>query len=221
MSRNYYSFLFLTCWFAVTGCGISSTSNPEQRVESSKSNAPVSSVSENFRVKFETSKGDFIVEVNPEWAPRGAKRFQELVNSGFFDECRFFRVLDSFMAQFGINGDPNVQKKWGERSIPDDRVTQSNQRGFLSFATRGPNTRTSQMFINLVNNARLDRMGFSPFGKVVEGMEVVDKLYNGYGEGFPGGSGPKQGQIQSEGNAYLKKDFPKLDYINKATLIEN
>ena len=133
MSRNYYSFLFLTCWFAVTGCGISSTSNPEQRVESSKSNAPVSSVSENFRVKFETSKGDFIVEVNPEWAPRGAKRFQELVNSGFFDECRFFRVLDSFMAQFGINGDPNVQKKWGERSIPDDRVTQSQPAGFSLF----------------------------------------------------------------------------------------
>lgn len=227
MSRYHFSFLFLIFWIAVAGCEISSTSNTEQAVEFSESVAPVSNVSDtepdpdSFRVKFETSKGDFIVEVNPAWAPLGAKRFQELVKSGFYDECRFFRVLDGFMAQFGINGNPTVQKKWRDRPIPDDRVTQSNRRGFLSFATSGPNTRTSQMFINFGNNANLDPMGFSPFGKVIEGMEVVDKLYSGYGEGFPQGNGPNQGRIQEEGNAYLKKDFSKLDYIKKATIIED
>ncbi|MEZ5943882.1 MAG: peptidylprolyl isomerase [Planctomycetaceae bacterium] len=173
-----------------------------------------------FHVKFETSQGDFVMEVHPDWAPNGAARFKELVEAKHFDECRFFRVIEGFMVQFGIHGDPEVAAKWRSKNIPDDKVTQSNTRGMVTFATAGPNTRTSQMFINFGNNSFLDPQGFSPFAKVVGGMEVVDKLYNGYGEGAPQGRGPSQGRIQSEGNEYLKANFPKLDYIKTARIIE-
>ena len=170
------------------------------------------------RVKFETSKGDFVVQVHKDWAPLGAERFIELVKSGFYDNARFFRVVTGFMVQFGIAGDPNVQAKWREATIADDPVKQSNGRGKISFATKGPNTRTTQVFINLVDNARLDNAGFAPFGEVVSGMEVVDQLYSEYGEGAPRGAGPDQKLIQTQGNAYLEKEFPRLDFIKKASV---
>lgn len=171
-----------------------------------------------YRARFETTKGTFVIEVQRSWAPRGADRFYNLVKNGFYDDVRFFRVLEGFMAQFGINGDPNLMAKWRVARFPDDPVTQSNQRGTVSFATAGPNTRTTQVFINYGDNSNLDRMGFAPFGRVVSGMEVVDSLYAGYGEGAPNGRGPDQRRMQMEGNAYLKQNFDKLDYIRKATI---
>ena len=143
---------------------------------------------------------------------------QELTGQGFFDGCRIFRVLPGFIAQFGINGDPSIQSKWRSNSIPDDPIKVSNARGTVVFATAGPNTRTSQIFINTreQGNAFLDRQGFSPFGEVIDGMEIVDRLYAGYGEGAPSGSGPNQGLIQARGNDYLISNYPKLSYISKA-----
>jgi peptidyl-prolyl cis-trans isomerase A (cyclophilin A) len=173
-----------------------------------------------YKAKFDTSKGPFVVEVHRDWAPRGADRFYNLVKNGFYDNARFFRVIEGFMVQFGINGDPNVAGAWRDADIKDDPVTQSNERGTITFATAGPNTRTTQVFINFGDNAGLDGQGFSPFGKIVSGMEVVDSLYGGYGEGAPNGNGPDQGRIQSQGNAYLEQDFPKLDFIKSATIAE-
>jgi peptidyl-prolyl cis-trans isomerase A (cyclophilin A) len=171
-----------------------------------------------YKVKFDTSKGPFVVEVHRDWAPNGADRFYNLVKNGFYDNDRFFRVVDGFMVQFGINGNPKLSSVWHDANIKDDAVTQSNKRGMMTFATSGPNSRTTQVFINFNNNVGLDGQGFSPFGQVVSGMKIVDALYNGYGEGAPRGSGPDQGRVQSEGNAYLNKDFPMLDYIKKATI---
>jgi peptidyl-prolyl cis-trans isomerase A (cyclophilin A) len=171
-----------------------------------------------YKVRFETSKGAFVIDVNREWAPNGADRFYNLVKNGFYDGVRFFRVLDGFMAQFGINGDPGISAKWREARIPDDPVRQSNKRGFITYAMAGPNTRTSQVFINYGDNSSLDRQGFSPFGQVSSGMNVVDALHNGYGEGAPRGQGPDQGRVQMEGNAYLAKNFPRLDFVKKATI---
>lgn len=171
-----------------------------------------------FKANFETSAGTFVIEVHRDWAPKGADRFFNLVKNGFFDNCRFFRVLSGFMAQFGINGDPAVQAVWRDARIGDDPVKESNKKGFITFATAGPNTRTTQVFINYADNTNLDSQGFAPFGKVVTGMNVVEKLYAGYGEGAPQGKGPSQGQIQSQGNAYLQKDFPKLDFVKAATI---
>jgi peptidyl-prolyl cis-trans isomerase A (cyclophilin A) len=166
-----------------------------------------------FKAKFDTSAGIFVIEVRAQWAPNAADRFYNLVKNGFYDNCRFFRVLPGFMVQFGINGDPAIQRNWVNAGIPDEKVTQGNTRGFVSFAkSAAPNSRTTQVFINFVDNSRLNRDGFAPFGKVISGMEVVDKIYSAYGQT------PDQGRIQSEGNAYLTKSFPKLDYIKKATI---
>jgi peptidyl-prolyl cis-trans isomerase A (cyclophilin A) len=172
-----------------------------------------------FRARFETSKGAFVVEVHRDWAPHGADRFYALVKSNFFDGARFFRVISGFMAQFGIAGDPKVSNEWRPRVIPDDPVRQSNTRGMVTFATAGPDTRTTQLFVNFADNHALDQQGFAPIGQVVEGMDVVDQLYAGYGDGPPDGNGPNQGQIESEGNAYLQHDFPKLDYVTKAEIV--
>lgn len=172
-----------------------------------------------FKVRFDTTKGPFTVEVTRALAPNGADRFYNLVRSGFFKDVKFFRVISGFMCQFGINGDPKVAAAWRDAQIQDDPVKASNTRGAITFATAGPNTRTTQLFINFGNNSGLDRMGFAPFGKVVEGMDVVDKINAEYGEGAPNGRGPDQGRIQQEGNAYLKKDFPNLDYIKSATIV--
>jgi peptidyl-prolyl cis-trans isomerase A (cyclophilin A) len=173
-----------------------------------------------YKAQFDTSKGPFVIEVHRDWAPNGADRFYNLVKNGFFDNDRFFRVISGFMVQFGINGDPKLSSVWREARIKDDPVKQSNGRGFITFATAGPNTRTTQVFINFADNAALDRQGFAPFGQVVSGMNVVDALYAEYGEGGQGGRGPAQDRIQREGNAYLTAEFAKMDYIKKATIVK-
>lgn len=173
-----------------------------------------------FRTKFVTSKGDFVIEVQRAWAPNGADRFYNLVKNGYYDGVRFFRVIEGFMAQFGINGDPEINRVWRSATIPDDPVAQSNQRGFVTYAMRGPDTRTTQLFINYKDNSMLDNQGFAPFGQVTEGMDVVDQFFMGYGEGAPRGRGPNQGQAQAEGNAYLEAQFPKLDHVETATIVE-
>ena len=173
---------------------------------------------ETYQVKFETSKGDFIVSVTRAWAPLGADRFYDLAKHHFFDNESFFRVLKGFVAQFGISAYPPVNAVWEKATIKDDPVTESNKKYFLTFATAGPNTRTTQLFINLADNPRLDTMGFAPFAQVTDGMNVVDTLYADYGEGAPGGSGPNQDEIQKQGKPYLDKNFPKLDYIKTTTL---
>ena len=165
-----------------------------------------------YKAQFETSKGNFVVEVHRDWAPKGADRFYNLVKNGFFDDTRFFRVVPDFMVQFGINGDPNIQKVWRTANIQDDPVKQSNKKGYVTFANAGPNTRSTQVFINFKDNAFLDKQPFPPFGEVVSGMDVVEKISSQYGEK------PNQTTIQAEGNAYLNKEFPKLDYIKKATI---
>ena len=165
-----------------------------------------------YKAKFDTSKGPFVIEVHRAWAPKGADRFYNLVKNGFFDDTRFFRVVPDFMVQFGIHGDPAIQKNWANANIQDDPKNQSNKKGFVTFATRGANTRTTQIFINFKDNGFLDSQGFTPFGQVVTGMDVVEKINSQYGEK------PNQGSIQSEGNAYLNKDFPKLDFVKKATI---
>jgi peptidyl-prolyl cis-trans isomerase A (cyclophilin A) len=173
-----------------------------------------------YQAKFDTSKGTFVIEVHRDWAPNGADRFYNLVKNGFYNDVRFFRVLEGFMAQFGINGNPSISAVWRDANIKDDPVKQSNGRGMITFATAGPNTRTTQVFINFGDNAGLDGQGFAPFGKVVSGMDVVDALYSGYGEGAPRGDGPDQGRVQSQGNAYLEKAYPKLDYVKTATIVQ-
>ncbi len=171
-----------------------------------------------FVANLDTSKGVIAITVRREWAPLGADRFYNLVKSGFLDDVRFFRVIPGFMGQFGIHGNPAVAAAWRGAQIKDDPVKQSNKRGFLTFATAGPNTRTTQLFINLADNVGLDKQGFAPFGEVTKGLDIVDKIYDGYGEGAPRGKGPDQGRAQSEGNAYFMKDFPRLDFIKTATI---
>jgi peptidyl-prolyl cis-trans isomerase A (cyclophilin A) len=176
---------------------------------------------ETYRARFETTEGDFVVQVQRSLSPNGADRFYNLVRSGYYDGVRFFRVIDGFMAQFGMHGDPQVTAAWRAAPIPDDSVMASNTRGMVTFAMTGqPNSRTTQVFINYRDNSNLDAMGFAPFAEVVEGMDVVDQLYSGYGEGAPGGRGPSQAQIESQGNDYLARDFPQLDYIERATIVE-
>ncbi|MBS2024455.1 MAG: peptidylprolyl isomerase [Deltaproteobacteria bacterium] len=172
-----------------------------------------------FKAKFTTTKGAFVVEVHRDWAPLGADRFYNLVKLGYFDDVAFFRAIANFMVQFGINGDPAVNTKWQPAVIKDDPAGgQSNLRGFITFATSGPDSRTTQLFINFKDNVMLDGMGFRPFGKVIKGMDIVDSLYKGYGDGAPSGAGPDQGMIQEQGNAYLKKSFPQLDYVKTAKI---
>jgi peptidyl-prolyl cis-trans isomerase A (cyclophilin A) len=184
---------------------------PEKLMDPSKLTAKAPDV---FKAKFDTTKGAFVVEVHRDWSPNGADRFYNLVKSGFFDGVKFFRVVPGFVVQFGIHGDPQVAMKWRTANIQDDAVKSSNTRGSITFATAGPNTRTTQLFINLGNNAGLDGKGFSPFGKVTDGMDVVDAIYGGYGEGLT----QLQGRIGAEGNAFLDKNYPKLDGIKKATV---
>lgn len=171
---------------------------------------------ETFRAKFTTSKGDFVIEVTRAWAPNGADRFYNLVRNGYYNDCRFFRVISDFMVQFGINGDPSLNQVWYQAQFRDDPVKESNKRGYVTFAMTGqPNSRTTQIFINYKDNSFLDAQNFSPFGRVVEGMDVVDSFYKEY-QGVPSDNQP---QIQARGNAYLNKEFPKLDYVKSAAIM--
>ncbi len=173
-----------------------------------------------YKVKFDTTKGHFTVQVYRDWAPLGADRFYNLVKIGFYENIAFFRAIEGFMVQFGIHGDPEVTAQWRTARIQDDPVKESNKKGTITFATAGPNTRTTQVFINFNDNVQLDAMGFAPFGKVIDGMNVVESLHTGYGEGAPSGMGPNQAFIERRGNDYLRKSFPYLDWVKKATLLE-
>ena len=184
--------------------GAASIKNPA----SLKETAPAT-----YRANFDTSAGTFVVEVHRDWAPLAADRFYNLVKNGFFDNARFFRVVPNFMVQFGINGDPAIAASWQNANLKDDPSgKQSNKKGYVTFATRGKDTRTTQVFINFKDNSFLDSQGFAPFGEVTTGMDVVEKITDQYGEK------PNQGSIQSQGNTYLKAQFPKLDYVKKATI---
>jgi peptidyl-prolyl cis-trans isomerase A (cyclophilin A) len=171
-----------------------------------------------FVVEFDTTKGPIRIEVTRAWSPNGADRFYNLVRAGYYTDVVFFRVIEGFMAQVGIHGNPEVNRAWRNANIPDDPPAQSNTRGMVSYAMGGPGTRTTQFFISFGDNSRLDTMGFAPFGRVVD-MSAVDRLYSGYGEGAPSGRGPMQARIQQEGNAYLRASFPELDTIRSARIV--
>lgn len=183
--------------------------------------APKAEAPAEFRVRFETTKGDFVVQLTREWSPQGVDHFYHLVRLGYYADIAFFRAINGFMVQFGIHGDPEINAVWSDANINDEPVKASNKRGFLTYAkSNRPNTRSTQLYINLVDNLSLDSMGFSPIGQVVEGMAVVDSLHSGYGEGAPRGRGPSQQLFSEGGNAYLKKQFPNLDYIKKTVILD-
>ena len=190
----------------------SRTTEPKATPEARKAEKPAPAVPSSFKVRFETSMGPFVVEVYPDAAPKGAQRFRELVEDKFYDGARFFRVVPNFVVQFGIAAKPALTQKWNKR-IDDDPVKRTNRTGSIAFATEGPNTRTAQVFINLRTNQSLDERGFAPFAQVIEGMDVVDKIYSGYGER------PDQTKIEKQGNAYLQANFPNLDYIKTARIM--
>jgi peptidyl-prolyl cis-trans isomerase A (cyclophilin A) len=172
-----------------------------------------------FKVLFETTSGDFVLEVERELAPLGADRFYNLVRNGYYDGVHFFRAIAGFVVQFGIHGDPAVSEAWRFARIDDDPVVASNVRGTVTFAMAGPDSRTVQLFINLADNSRLDPQNFAPFGRITGGMDAVDRLYMDYGEGAPRGQGPSQDRIQSEGSEYLEAEFPLMDRVIRARLI--
>ena len=184
-----------------------------------KKPAPKVIVPEVFRVKFETSQGDFTVEANRAWAPHGVDRFHELVRKRYFDDGRFFRVLPGFITQFGVHRDFNVHATWRQLFIPDDSPKEKNLRGTLAYAMSGPATRATEIFINLADNPMLDEQGFVTFAKVIEGMEVIDKFYSGYGEMRPKGKDIDPGRVEEETNEYLVQRFPKMDYIQHTTFV--
>ena len=190
--------------------------------ESKKAAAPAAAkeepVPEVFQVNLDTSKGPVVVEVRRDWAPRGADHFYSLVKTGFYDGNRFFRVVRNFVDQFGISGDPQLNRLWADSNLPDDPVKQSNVKGTLTYAHLGPNSRSTQLFINLKDNKTLDKQGFAPIGKVTSGMDTVERLYSSYGEMAPRGQGPDPTQIEVQVNAYLENHFARLDHINKATI---
>jgi len=197
------------------GC---SENKPEKPAPPAKA-AEAAHAPEVFRVNLDTNKGAVVVEVTRAWAPHGADRFHELVKAGYYNDDRFYRVVPHFVAQFGINGRPDVAQLWSSLRILDDPVVQKNRRGTLTFAASGPASRTTQVFINLRDNLTLDHQGFAPFGRVVDGMDVLDHLYGGYGDMPPRGEGPDGVQIEKQGNGYLESHFPRLDYIKKATVM--
>lgn len=220
MRRPYGILLIAPAVLALIGC---SSSEEAKKVEPKKEEVAPPPKKEQapdlFNVNLDTSKGPVVIEVHRDWAPLGADHFYDLVKIGFFDGDRFFRYVRNFIVQFGINGDPKIHRHWAGLNLPDDPVTQHNVRGTLTYATAGPRTRSTQLFINLKDNSPLDKDGFAPFGKVISGMDVVDKLYSSYGD-MPdmGGQGPDPGRIEALGNAYLESQFPRLDYIKKATI---
>lgn len=187
-----------------------------QKVSLDDPSALAAKAPESFKAAFETTKGSFTIEVTRAWSPNGADRFYNLVKNGYYDGVKFFRVVPNFVVQFGIHGNPALATKWLKSNIQDDPVKESNKRGYVTYAKTGaPNSRSVQLFINLKDNTTLDGQGFAPFGKVVEGMDVVDQLYGGYG----GDTTSLQGEIAAKGNAYLEQSFPKLDAIKTATIV--
>jgi len=221
MRKTFYAALFCGCASVlVLAQQVEAPSNYERLLNPANltEKAP-----DNFQAKFETTKGTFVIQVRRNWAPNGVDRFYNLVKNGYYDNCRFFRVIPGFMVQFGINGDPKINAVWSKAVIPDDKVRQSNRKGYVSFAMGGPNSRTTQVFVNFSDeNVVLDGMGFAPFGTIVKGTEIVNRFYAEYGDGPPEGkTGPVQGNIQLEGNAYLEKNFPKLDYIKSAVIMSD
>jgi peptidyl-prolyl cis-trans isomerase A (cyclophilin A) len=211
---------------AATGCGggCPRVDPPEPTAEQQVLLTPGSDAfratpPDTFVVRFETSAGEFLVQVNRAWAPLGAYRFYNLVRNGYYDGVRFFRVIPGFMAQFGVHGVPAVDEAWADRQIPDDPVLVPNRRGMVTYAKAGPDTRTTQLFINYGDNSALDADGFAPFGRVIEGMEVVDRLYGEYGETAPGGNGPDYACLMTGGNAYLARRFERMDTIGRATIV--
>jgi cyclophilin family peptidyl-prolyl cis-trans isomerase len=173
---------------------------------------------ERFLVRLETTRGDLHVEVERALAPRGADRFHRLVQAGYYDDTAFFRVVPGFVAQVGIHGDPALNKRWRKATFADDPVRAENLPGTVTFATSGKDARTTQIFINLRDNRRLDAMGFAPFGRV-QALDVAQALFAGYGESPPGGKGPMQGELHRQGNAYLRAGWPELDYIVRAHIV--
>jgi peptidyl-prolyl cis-trans isomerase A (cyclophilin A) len=199
--------------FLLAAC--STQPEPKKDAAAPASKAPAanpSNVPDVYKVKVVTSKGPFVIEVHREWAPRGADRFYELIQDHYYHDARFFRVIPNFVAQFGLAANPAMTKKW-DKSIDDDVVAHTNGVGTVTFATAGRNSRTTQIFINLRSNQTLDDKGFAAFGKVIEGMDVVEKLYSKYGDA------PDQDDINRRGNSYLKSRFPLLDYIKTATIL--
>jgi peptidyl-prolyl cis-trans isomerase A (cyclophilin A) len=194
-------------------------STPDQ---TKKAEAPAAAKEERvpdvFQVNLDTSKGPVLIDVHLDWAPRGADHFYALVRTGFYDGNRFFRVVRFFVVQFGINGDPQLNRLWANANLPDDPVKQSNVKGTLTYAHLGPNSRSTQLFINLKDNKALDKQGFAPIGKVISGMDTVERFYSSYGEMAPRGQGPDPSQIEVQGNAYLENNFARLDYIKKAAI---
>jgi len=186
-----------------------------------KKPAPKIVVPDIFQVKFDTSQGTFIVEANKAWAPRGVDRFHELVRIKYFDQGRFFRVLKGFIAQFGVHRDFDVHDKWRRLVIPDDPFKEKNLRGTLAFAKSDPDTRSTEVFINLVDNPALDDQKFVPFAKIVDGLDVIDKIYSGYGEMRPEGKDIDPGRVEGETNEYLVQHFPKMDYIITARFVSD
>jgi peptidyl-prolyl cis-trans isomerase A (cyclophilin A) len=199
---------------ALIGCSTPTPAKKEAAVATKATTAP-----DLYQVRLETSKGPVTIEVHRDWAPVGADHFYELVKTGFYNDARFFRVVRNFVVQFGINGDPKVNQLWASGTLPDDPVVQHNSRGTVSYAKRGPNTRSTQVFINLRDNRdSLDRSGFAPFGTVTSGLDLVETLYDSYGDMPPAGMGPDPSRLQLQGNEYLESHFPRLDYIKKATI---
>lgn len=202
-------------WVLLSGCSPAPETKPAAAPAKS---AHTERAPDIYRVNLDTSKGAVVVEVTRAWAPHGADHFFDLVKTGYYDGDRFYRVVPHFVVQFGINGDPKISQLWTSLRIPDDPVKQKNRKGTLTFAASGPGARTTQVFVNMRDNLSLDRQGFAPFGRVVEGMEVLERLYGGYGDMPPRGSGPDGVKIEAQGNAYLDDHFPRLDSIRKATV---
>jgi peptidyl-prolyl cis-trans isomerase A (cyclophilin A) len=217
--RGPASRLVLVLGVVTLSSAVACTRRPPEGLTSPTAAALSARAPDSFHVTFETSRGRFVVMAHRSWAPNGVDRFYYLVQNRFYDDVRFFRVIPNFVAQFGISGDPKISEVWRRRVFPDDRVRQSNRRGTVTFAHGGPRTRTTQVFVNLVDNARLDNLpplGFAPIGRVVTGMSVVDRLYGGYGEGPPRGRGPSQDSIMARGNPYVDRRFPRLDRVRSA-----
>ncbi len=217
MSRQTAFALAVAAALSLAGC--SPSTEPKKEEKAAPAAAKQQPVPDVYRVQLDTSKGLIDLEIHRDWAPRGADHFYELAHTGFFDGARFFRVVRDFVVQFGINGDPQTNQLWASAMLPDDPVKEHNVKGTLTFATRGPNTRSTQLFINLSDNRKsLDGHGFAPIGKVTAGMDVVESLYSFYGDMPPMGQGPDPNLIQQRGAPYLESRFPRLDFIQKAVI---